>query len=99
MLANPLGLPKVRNTRRYSLENTTDAQNSGCFSFARIVAIIVHCDHTICNTKRRFEISTEMLIDEFFWSANLAKLTNLEVEINFKNYLQNIQKQKTKNAS
>lgn len=37
-----------------------------------------------------------MLIDEFFWSANLAKLTNLEVEINFKNYLQNIQKQKTK---
>lgn len=40
-----------------------------------------------------------MLIDEFFWSANLAKLTNLEVEINFKNYLQNIQKQKTKNAS
>ena len=35
-----------------------------------------------------------MLIDEFFWSANLAKLTNLEVEINFKNYLQNIQKQK-----
>ena len=28
-----------------------------------------------------------MLIDEFLWSANLAKLTNLEVEINFKNYL------------
>lgn len=39
-----------------------------------------------------------MLIDEFFWSANLAKLTNLEVEINFKNYLQNIQKQKTKKS-
>ena len=37
-----------------------------------------------------------MLIDEFFWSAILTKLTNLEVEINFKNYLQNIQKQKTK---
>ena len=37
-----------------------------------------------------------MLIDEFFWSANLDKLTNLEVEINFKNYLQNIQKQKKK---
>lgn len=40
-----------------------------------------------------------MLIDEFFWSANLAKLTNLENEINFKNYLQNIQKQKTKQKS
>ena len=39
-----------------------------------------------------------MLIDEFFWSANLDKLTNLEVEINFKNYLQNIQKQKQKKS-
>lgn len=37
-----------------------------------------------------------MLIDYFFRSANLAKLTNLEVEINFKNYLQNIQKLETK---
>lgn len=37
-----------------------------------------------------------MLIDEYFWSANLAKLTNLEVEINFKNYLQNLQKLETK---
>ena len=38
-----------------------------------------------------------MLIDEFFWSANLAKLTNLGDEINFKNYLQKIQKLKQKN--
>ena len=93
MLANRLGLPIVRKTRRHTLENTTDAQNSGCFCLLEVVAI-VHFD----STKLRY-LSTEMLIDEFFWSPNLAKLTNLGVEINFKNYLQNIQKLKTKKTN